>query len=64
VVRYRITTTAGDGVEHTWTLLPDEPSAKMQAEELAHREKSLRVRVYREETGAPRELVGEFGLTG
>lgn len=54
--RYRITITDGAAPEQTWTLLPDEPSAKMQAEELARRQKSTHVRVYREVTGAEREL--------
>jgi len=57
MVRYRITTTAGEGVEQTWVLLPDQASAVMQAEEHANREKTVHVRVYREETGLDRELV-------
>jgi hypothetical protein len=55
--RYRITTTPTDGPEQTWVLLPDAASATMQAEELANRAKALHVRVYREETGAERELL-------
>ncbi|MFN3648401.1 MAG: hypothetical protein ACK47B_02370 [Armatimonadota bacterium] len=51
--RYRITTTGEDGVEQTWVLLPDEPSAAMQAEELSTREKTLHVRVYREVVEPP-----------
>jgi hypothetical protein len=49
VQRYRITTTEAGGPEQTWVLLPDEPSARMQAEEHHQREKRLHVRVYREE---------------
>lgn len=66
MIRYRITTAprAGTGpepaAEQTWVLLPNEPSAVMQAQELAQREKSLRVRVYREVTGQPREQVLEL----
>ena len=55
--RYRITRTPADGVEQTWTLLPDRPSAEMQAEELARREKQQRIRVYHEASGADSELV-------
>lgn len=54
--RYRITTAEADGAEQTWVLLPDRASAIMQAEELAQREKSLHVRVYREVSGAQAEL--------
>ena len=54
--RYRITITRTDEAEQTWVLLPDEPSAKMQAEELARQEKTAHVRVYREATGQEREL--------
>ena len=54
--RYRITTADAGGAEQTWVLLPDRASAVMQAEELAQREKSLHVRVYREAGGAPAEL--------
>jgi hypothetical protein len=49
--RYRITKSEGGSAEETWVLLPDEPSAVMQAEELNQREKSLHVRVYRETVG-------------
>ena len=49
--RYRITKSEGGTPEITWVLLPDEPSAVMQAEELNQREKTLHVRVYREEVG-------------
>ena len=55
--RYRITLTRETGPEQTWVLLPDQESAVMQAEEQAQREKSARVRVYREVTGRERELV-------
>lgn len=55
--RYRITTTPPEGTEQTWVLLPDEPSATMQAEELARSRQHLRVRVYREVTGEERETV-------
>lgn len=54
--RYRITRTLEDAGEQTWVLLPDRPSAVMQAEELAQREKKTRVRVYHE-TGGERELL-------
>jgi hypothetical protein len=50
--RYRITTMHAETEEQTWVLLPDLASATMQAEELAQREKTLHVRVYRE-AGAP-----------
>lgn len=56
MLRYRITTSRDEAPEQTWVLLPDRPSAVMQAEELAQKEKTLHVRVYREETGQPREL--------
>lgn len=49
--RYRITTSSGEAGEQTWVLLPDRASAIIQAEELAQREKSLRVRVYHEASG-------------
>lgn len=49
--RYRITVVRPDAeTEQTWTLLPDRDSAETQAEELARREKSWRVRLYREAT--------------
>ncbi len=55
--RYRITQTPADGVEQTYVLLPDRPSAVIQAEELSQRQKHLHVRVYHERPGADRELV-------
>ncbi len=60
--RYRITKATGDSAEQTWVLLPDEASATMQARELSQREKTLHVRVYREEVAVQgdeeeRELV-------
>lgn len=55
--RYRITNTDADGLEQTWVLLPDRPSAFMQAEEHARKSKKTRVRVYHERTGHERELV-------
>ena len=57
--RYRITQSSELGQEQTWVLLPDLPSAKIQAEEFANREKTLHIRVYREIIGAAggRELV-------
>lgn len=55
--RYRITKTDDTAQEQTWVLLPDRASAIMQAEELANREKSTRIRVYHEATGSPQELV-------
>jgi hypothetical protein len=58
--RFRITTTEGEGVEQTWVLLPDSASAIMQAEELAQRQKGLRVRIYREVTGEPPELTHDL----
>lgn len=60
MVRYRITTQAADGVEQTWVLLPDEPSAVMQAEELSRRQAETCVRVYREETGEEHSLILEL----
>jgi len=60
MTRYRITTTDAEAVEQTWTLLPDEPSARMQAGELARREKTLHVRIYREATGEAQALVADF----
>jgi hypothetical protein len=62
--RYRITITAGGGVEQTWVLLPDLESASTQAEEYARREKGAHVRVYREITGQERELAAEFRPAG
>ncbi len=59
MIRFRITDTTPDGREQTWVLLPDAESARMQALEHAQRSKHLHVRVYREETEQPRELVGE-----
>jgi len=55
--RYRITTTTADGVEQTWVLLPDRPSAAMQAEEYARKERKSRIRVYHERSDQDRELV-------
>jgi hypothetical protein len=52
--RYRITCTPPDGPEQTWVLLPDRPSAEMQAHELRQRKKGVRVRVYHEVPGRPR----------
>jgi hypothetical protein len=57
VERFRITRTPAGEVEQTWTLLPDRPSAEMQAEELARREKQQRIRVYHEVSGTDPELV-------
>lgn len=50
--RYRITTEE-NGTEQTWVLLPDRPSAVIQAEEYSQRNKTVRVRVYHEVSGAP-----------
>jgi hypothetical protein len=50
--RYRITTQE-NGAEQTWVLLPDRPSAVIQAEELWQRQKSLHVRVYHEVSETP-----------
>lgn len=58
--RFRITTTEGEGPEQTWVLLPDSASAIMQAEELAQREKRLRVRIYHEVTGEPPVLTHDL----
>jgi hypothetical protein len=55
--RYRITRTDASGVEQTWVLLPDRPSAFMQAQEQARTAKTTRIRVYQEQTGAEPELV-------
>jgi hypothetical protein len=60
MIRFRITTDKGDGVEQTWVLLPDAESALMQAEEHAQRERGVQVRVYREEFRGGRELIREF----
>jgi hypothetical protein len=54
--RYRITTTRGEEPEQTWVLLPGRAAAVMQAEELAQREKGLRVRIYHEVDGERPEL--------
>jgi hypothetical protein len=56
VERYRITIQRGDAREQTWVLLPDAPSAEMQARELGQREKQAHVRVYRETADTAREL--------
>jgi len=55
--RYRITKTEQAAPEQTWVLLPDRASAFMQAEELANRAKTVRIRVYHEAPGAPQTLV-------
>lgn len=55
--RYRITKTEQASPEQTWVLLPDRASAFMQAQELANREKTVRIRVYHEATGIPQTLV-------
>jgi hypothetical protein len=55
--RYRITKTDDTAQEQTWVLLPDKASAYMQAQELANREKTVRIRVYHEATGHPQTLV-------
>lgn len=57
MTRFRITTSREGEPEQTWVLLPDQASAVMQAEEHHTREKTLHVRIYREETGKERELV-------
>lgn len=54
--RYRITKSEAGSAEMTWVLLPDEPSAIMQAEELNQREKTLHLRVYREQLGEGGQL--------
>lgn len=54
--RYRITLQTPGAEEQTWVLLPDRPSATMQAEELAQKQKSTHVRVYHEVPGTTREL--------
>jgi len=59
--RYRITRTPPEGAEQTWVLLPDLPSADMQARELAQRGRGLRVRVYHEVTGEAPVLVLDLG---
>lgn len=58
--RFRITTTRSDEAEQTWVLLPDVESATMQAEELWQREKVVHVRIYRERTGEPQELIRDL----
>jgi hypothetical protein len=62
--RYRITRTEGPEAEQTWVLLPDRASAFMQAEELARTQKTTRIRVYREATGAEQELVLDLNHRG
>ena len=59
--RYRITTQEVD-VEQTWVLLPDRPSAVIQAEELAQRNKTLHVRVYHETAETPTDWKRELSL--
>jgi hypothetical protein len=61
--RYRITRTDDTAQEQTWVLLPDRAAAIMQAEELANRQKCVRVRVYHEATGSPRELLLDLNAT-
>ena len=57
ITRYRVTTSREGEPEQTWVLLPDQASAIMQAEEHHTREKTLHVRVFREETGNERVLL-------
>ncbi len=64
MTRYRITLTRPGGPEQTWVLLPDDESARMQAEEQAQREPQTHVRVYREEFGGAQELVREHLARG
>ena len=59
--RFRITTEE-KGTEQTWVLLPDRPSAVIQAEELSQRQKSLHVRVYREVSETPPDWSRELTL--
>jgi hypothetical protein len=59
--RYRITTEE-NGMEQTWVLLPDRPSAVIQAEELSQRKKTLRVRVYHEISESPPDWTTELAL--
>lgn len=59
--RYRITTEE-NGAEQTWVLLPDRPSAVIQAEELAQRRKTLHVRVYHEISATPPDWSKELTL--
>jgi hypothetical protein len=58
--RYRITLTEPAGPEQTWVLLPDQESAFMQAQELAQRQATAQVRVYREVTGEERQVALEL----
>lgn len=58
--RYRITKTEGAEPEQTWVLLPDRASAFMQAEELANRQKKVRIRVYHETANGPQTLVADL----
>ena len=60
MVRYRITIQDAGSIEQTWVLLPDEASARMQAEEEANRRKTARIRVYREEPGRDPELLRDL----
>jgi hypothetical protein len=64
VERYRITLDTGSGVEQTWVLLPDRPSAVMQAEEYANRQKQTHVRVYHEVPEQAPELVLDLPARG
>jgi len=57
--RYRITLVRPEGSEQTWVLLPDEESARMQAEEQAQREPRTHVRIYLEQVGGDRQLLWE-----
>ena len=56
MTRFRITISRNEEPEQTWVLLPGRAAAVMQAEELANRERGLRVRVYREAAGEERTL--------
>lgn len=60
MIRYRITRQAPEQAEQTWTLLPDEESARTQAADLASRNRTERVRVYREDSDGSRELLLEL----
>ena len=63
--RYRITTEENgvpNAVEQTWVLLPDRPSAVIQAEELSQRKKMLHVRVYHEVSATPADWTKELAL--
>ncbi len=59
-MRFRVTLLRPGVEEQTWVILPDEPSARMQAEEQSLRERETEVRVYREAFGGERQLLSGY----